>query len=202
MEKFLSEKKIVRKKLVGKTIFVRKNFVGKKFCWKNICQKKKKLVGKTIFVRKNLLEKFYWKTKLSEIFFDLICNFVYQMGGLCGGPQKYQTLRLHFFSMGGWWDGWCAGKEWGGWWWGGCGGDGGVCLKINFPVLKKIINLMKDLKYEHQSIKVGGWWGSWRVGGWRVHGVVGCVVVWAVVGCMVGWVVGELMGWVHILTHP
>ena len=38
---------------------------------------------------------------------------------------------------------------------------------------------MKDLKYEHQSIKEGGWWGGWRVhgmggcrvGGWRVHGV-------------------------------
>ena len=33
---------------------------------------------------------------------------------------------------------------------------------------------MKDLKYEHQSIIVGGWWGGWRghgVGGWRVHGV-------------------------------
>ena len=69
------------------------------------------------------------------------------MGGLCG-----------------WWGGWCADKEWGEWWWWGwCGGDGGVCLlKINFltkfPVLKKIIDLMKDLKYEHQSIKVGGWW--------------------------------------------
>ena len=37
--------------------------------------------------------------------------------------MKYQTLRSHFFSMGGW----CAGKEWGEWWWGGCGRDGGVC---------------------------------------------------------------------------
>ena len=27
---------------------------------------------------------------------------------------------------------------------------------------------MKDLKYEHQSYKVSGWWG-----GWRVHGVGG-----------------------------
>ena len=35
---------------------------------------------------------------------------------------------------------------------------------------------MKDLKYEHQSIKVGGWWGGWRVGGWRAHGVGGCRV--------------------------
>ena len=40
----------------------------------------------------------------------------------------------------------------------------------------------------------GGWW----LGGWRVHGVG----EWVVMGCMVGWVVGELMGWVHILTHP
>ena len=30
---------------------------------------------------------------------------------------------------------------------------------------------MKDLKYEHQSIKVGGWWGGWKVGGWRFHGM-------------------------------
>ena len=60
------------------------------------------------------------------------------------------------------------------------------------------------------NIKVGGWWGGWRVlgggggrvVGWRVHGVGGCVMVWVVVGCMVGWLVGELMGWVHILTYP
>ena len=38
---------------------------------------------------------------------------------------------------------------------------------------------MKDLKYEHQSIKVGGWCCGWvcgvvgdgGVGGWRVNGV-------------------------------
>ena len=52
-----------------------------------------------------------------------------------------------------------------------------------FQVLKEIIDLMKDLRYEHQNIKVGGWWCSWRVhcvggggvhggmGGWRVNGV-------------------------------
>ena len=65
---------------------------------------------------------------------------------------------------------------------------------------------MKVVKYEHQSIKVGGWWGGCRVHGvggggvvgWRVHGVGGCVVVWVVVGCMVE----GFMGWVHILTHP
>ena len=68
---------------------------------------------------------------------------------------------------------------------------------------------MKGQKYEHQSIKVGGWWGGWRVGGLRVHGVGGGwvgggfmrwvdVVVWVVVG----WLLGEFMGWVHILTHP
>ena len=53
---------------------------------------------------------------------------------------------------------------------------------------------MKDLKYEHQSIQVGGWLGGWRVhgvgsggvGGWRVHGVGGCVVLWVVVWCKVG----------------
>ena len=142
---------------------------------------------------------------------------------------------------------------------------------------------MKDLRYEHQSIKVGGWWCGWRVVGWGVYGweVVGWVVVafmgrvgvvvcmvgclegswggciysptheqlqcqnissyehppthqtypkcysvtihvlwmvhgvgggwwsggwrvhgWVVMDCMVGWVVGEFMGWVHILTHP
>ena len=43
--------------------------------------------------------------------------------------------------------------------------------------------------------------GGGGVGGWRVHRVVGCVGVWVVVGCMVGWVVGEFMGWVHVLTH-
>ena len=60
------------------------------------------------------------------------------------------------------------------------------------------------------NIKASKWVGGWRVhgvggggvGGWRVHGVGGCVVLWVVVGCMVGWVVGELMVWVHILTHP
>ena len=42
---------------------------------------------------------------------------------------------------------------------------------------------MNDLKYEHQSIKVGGWWGGWRVGGWRVHGVgSGGTVGWRVHG--------------------
>ena len=41
---------------------------------------------------------------------------------------------------------------------------------------------MKNLKHEHQSIRVGGWCGGWRVhgvggggvGGCRVHGVGGC----------------------------
>ena len=88
---------------------------------------------------------------------------------------------------GGWWDGWCTGKEWGewqgGWCCGGCDGDGAVCLlKINFltkfQVLKKIIDLRKDLKYEHQSGWVGG-----LVGGFMVW-----VVGWVVVGFMVGWV--------------
>ena len=62
---------------------------------------------------------------------------------------------------------------------------------------------MKDLKYEHQSIKVGGWRvGGDGVGGWRVHGLGGCVMVWVVVGCMVGWVVGELMGGcIYSSTH-
>ena len=49
---------------------------------------------------------------------------------------------------------------------------------------------MKDLKYEHQSIKVGGWWGGWSVDGWRVHGVDGN----GVSGCRVH-VVGAY-------THP
>ena len=38
---------------------------------------------------------------------------------------------------------------------------------------------MKGQKYEHQSIKVGGWWGGWRVGGLRVYG-------WVVVGWVEG----------------
>ena len=48
---------------------------------------------------------------------------------------------------------------------------------------------------------LGGWVGD-GMDCWRVHGVVGCVVVWVVVVCMVGWLVGEFMGWVHMLTHP
>ena len=46
------------------------------------------------------------------------------------------------------------------------------------------------------------------VGGWRVRGVGGgglggCKVhEWVVVWVVVGWVLGEFMGWVHILTHP
>ena len=52
---------------------------------------------------------------------------------------------------------------------------------------------MKDLKYEHQSIKVGGWWDGWKLGGWRVHGVGGCVMVWVVVG---GWLEGSWGEWV------
>ena len=39
--------------------------------------------------------------------------------------------------------------------------------------------------------------GGGGVGSWRVYGVCGYVMVW-----VVGWVVGELMEWVHILTHP
>ena len=76
---------------------------------------------------------------------------------------------------------------------------------------------MKALKYEYQSIKVGGWWGGWwvhGVGGCRVHGVGGCGgvgVVWVVVGFM-GWVGGWWCGWwwggcwrihgVGAYTHP
>ena len=55
---------------------------------------------------------------------------------------------------------------------------------------------MKDLKYEHQSIKVSGWCGGWRVGGGRVHGVGACSGVGG------GGVVGGFMEWVYILTHP
>ena len=72
---------------------------------------------------------------------------------------------------------------------------------------------MKDLKYEHQSIKVGGWWGGWRVGGWRVHGVgggqVGGCRVHKVGGCggvggggMHGWVVGWRVHGIGTCTHP
>ena len=95
-----------------------KNFVGKIFV------RKKKLVGKIIFVRKKIIgKKFYQKKKLSENYFlsesggcdkhDLICIFVYQLGRLCGGTHEISDIKAHFFSMGGWWGGWCAGKEWG-----------------------------------------------------------------------------------------
>ena len=39
--------------------------------------------------------------------------------------MKYQTLRPDFFSMGRWWGGWCAGKEWDGWW-----GEGEVGMVV------------------------------------------------------------------------
>ena len=67
---------------------------------------------------------------------------------------------------------------------------------------------MKDLKYEHQSIKVGAWWGDWRVVGWRVHEVGGCRVH-GVDGCGDvggGGVHGGVGGWrvhgVGAYTHP
>ena len=52
---------------------------------------------------------------------------------------------------------------------------------------------MKDLKYEHQSIKVGGWWG-----GWRVHGKGGCGGVGAWWG---GWLEGSWGGCIYSPTH-
>ena len=72
---------------------------------------------------------------------------------------------------------------------------------------------MKDLKYEHQTIKMGGWCGGWRfgwleghgvggggVGGCRVHGVGGCGGVGGdgVHGGVGGWRVHE----VGAYTHP
>ena len=59
---------------------------------------------------------------------------------------------------------------------------------------------MKDLNYEHQSIKVGGWLeGSW-VGGCRVHGVSGCGGVGG--GGMHGGVGGWRVHGVGAYTHP
>ena len=63
---------------------------------------------------------------------------------------------------------------------------------------------MKDLKYEHQSIKVVGSGGGWRVhgvgggvvGGWRVHGVGECGDVGG--GGVGGWRVNG----VGAYTHP
>ena len=82
-----------------------------------------------------------------------------------------------------------------------------IIILIQIPVLKKIIDLMKDLKYEHQSIELGGWWGGWRVhrmdgsgvGGCRIHQWVDVVVV----GCMVGLVVGGCIwdGCIYPPTH-
>ena len=57
------------------------------------------------------------------------------MGGLCGGAHEVSGIRLHFFSVGGWFEGslggWVGGLRvlgvggWlSGWWWGG--GLGGV----------------------------------------------------------------------------
>ena len=87
--------------------------------------------------------------------------------------MKYQALRPHFFSVAGWvveWGRWVGSGEVEGWW-GGVGGEGWVWLLggkrwgwvgvyilsnipnlMKFPVLEKFVDLMKDLKYEHQSI--------------------------------------------------
>ena len=80
---------------------------------------------------------------------------------------------------------------------------------MKLPVLKKIIDLVKDLKYEHQSIKVGGWWMvvggfmGWVVVGWWLESSWGWVGVWCcgwwwVHGVVGGW---RVNGWVHILIH-
>ena len=61
---------------------------------------------------------------------------------------------------------------------------------------------MKDLKYEHQSIKMGRWWAGWRVGGWRVHGVGVCVCDGVGGGGVHGWVGGWTVNEVGAYTHP
>ena len=74
--------------------------------------------------------------------------------------MKYQALRPQFFSVGGWVVvvGWVGG----GWWVGsGVGVVGGVIRlsfqsnsnsqKLSLWCKKIIVDLMKDLKYEHQS---------------------------------------------------
>ena len=83
--------------------------------------------------------------------------------------MKYQALRPHFFSVDGWLEGSRDGWWWGWWglgewWWGGLGwncgwvglvvrGGGGWWL-IWWMVRGGIgwVNIMKDLKYEHESI--------------------------------------------------
>ena len=60
-------------------------------------------------------------------------------------PMKYQALRPKFFSMGGWWGG-------GGGWGDYLSNQIQILKNCHLGVKKIIVNLMKDLKYEHQSI--------------------------------------------------
>ena len=72
-------------------------------------------------------------------------------------PMKYQALRPHFFSVGGW--RWWDGGWWGGWWWGGgvrVGGGGmGVVGWVGGGEVG-VVGLV--------VVEWGGEW--WRGGGW------------------------------------
>ena len=63
------------------------------------------------------------------------------MGRLCGGAHEISGIKAQLFLRG-----------WGGVGGGGVGGGGGGVAGMKFSILEKFANLMKDLKYEHQSV--------------------------------------------------
>ena len=81
------------------------------------------------------------------------------MGRPCGGAHEISGIPVPL-CLHGWVVGWFMGQVSGGgvggvlvrgWWW--SSGDGGlVGTQGKFLILGKFVDLMEDLKYEHQSI--------------------------------------------------
>ena len=103
--------------------------------------------------------------------------------------MKYQALRPHFFSVGGWlegsWGGWVGGWWWyGGWWWVGLMGVGvAVWWRWWGGCLVGVVGKM--LGWGGGGVVESGWVGGVvGVGGWcGVLGMGECGMVrWVVVG--------------------
>ena len=91
-----------------------------------------------------------------------------QVGGHTGWSKSHQALRPHFFSMGGWLEGFLDGCLLGGWWWGGGGGVGGFGVGV-------VRWLEGGVGMAGGGGGVGcGVGGSGLDGGGRVGGKVGC----------------------------
>ena len=99
----------LEKKIGMENFYWKTKFVQKKTCWEKILLEKyllekKNLLGKQFLQEKNLLEKKIWKFFLSESGgfdeCDLICNFVYQMGRLCGGAHEISDIKAPLFLCG------------------------------------------------------------------------------------------------------